>query len=90
MRKTHQEFIQVERDIIDEVLCNCCGKPIDPATYDSDTDSKRDPEFIHIRKWWGYYSQFDGEIHDFDICQECYKKWVSQFTIPISVEEYEI
>ncbi len=36
---------------------------------------------------WGYFSDKDGEIHKFDICQSCYDKLVKNFVIPVDVEE---
>lgn len=34
---------------------------------------------------WGYFSEKDGEVHKFDICEKCYDKWISSFKIPIDI-----
>ena len=57
-----------------EVYCNSCGKKIET------TDST-------IKKEWGYFSNKDGQIHIFHICESCYDTWTGQFRIPVKVEE---
>ena len=36
---------------------------------------------------WGYFSEKDGEVHHFDLCEECYDRAVAEFAIPVDVEE---
>lgn len=36
---------------------------------------------------WGYFSRKDGEIHSFDICEDCYDSWGKTFAIPFESEE---
>ena len=31
---------------------------------------------------WGYFSEKDGQIHRFDLCEECYDKITAGFIIP--------
>ena len=35
---------------------------------------------------WGYFSEKDGEVHDFDLCESCYDKWIGSFRIPVEVK----
>lgn len=36
---------------------------------------------------WGYFSKKDGEIHSFDLCEDCYDFWVKTFDVPFNLEE---
>ena len=36
---------------------------------------------------WDYFSEKDGEVHHFDLCESCYDEFVSQFRVPVDVEE---
>lgn len=72
------ETVERKQLEIDEIVCNMCGR-----------SSKKNElnyleEFVEIHKKWGYHSEFDGEEHSFEICPDCYKKLIEQFTIPIT------
>jgi ribosomal-protein-alanine N-acetyltransferase len=73
---SHEEESKVVVSVIDKTVCNCCGKEI------------VDEEYIHINQSFGYWSNHDGEIHNMDICQECYEKFISTFKIPVEITEY--
>lgn len=61
------------------VICNCCEKEIK-------TENGIEMEGVmHINKEWGYFSKKDGEMHRFDMCEECYDKLIKSFKIPISI-----
>lgn len=34
---------------------------------------------------FGYFSTKDEEIHKFDLCEECYDKWIKSFQIPVEI-----
>ena len=51
------------------------------------TDSTKREDYISIKKEWGYFSNKDGQIHIFHICESCYDTWTGQFRIPVKVEE---
>ena len=36
---------------------------------------------------WDYFSEKDGDIHHFDLCEACYDEITNQFQIPVDVEE---
>lgn len=62
-----------------EVLCNCCKKKI---IVENGIIMEG---VLSVQADWGYFSKKDGEIHKFDICEQCYEEWISQFKIPIDV-----
>lgn len=65
----------------DNVICNRCGMTIRPQGGLSYS------EYVEVSKSWGYFSRKDGEDHRFDLCEACYDAWISEFQIPVSVEE---
>ena len=44
-------------------------------------------ELLTVEKRWGYFSHKDGELHRFDICEECYDTWIASFQIPVYGEQ---
>ncbi len=62
----------IERKKVRYVICNKCGVNIDIKKY---------KDFLNINKLWGYNSDFDNELHQFEICEDCYKSLVQDFKI---------
>ena len=62
---------------VEKIICNKCGKEI-PVT-----NGMSQEEFFSAQKRWGYFSEKDNEVHEFDLCEECYDKWIATFAIPI-------
>jgi hypothetical protein len=57
---------------MEECKCNKCGK----LFQDKQTD-------IHnYRTEFGYFSNHDGEIWEFNLCEDCLEKLVSSFIAP--------
>lgn len=54
-----------------EVICNKCGRSLNPEKED----------YIHIEKKWGYFSKSDGEYQEVDFCQDCWKEICSSLII---------
>lgn len=63
------------------IICNCCGKEI----YAGQGIMTQD--YLSIRKEWGYFSNKDGKIQEFNLCEECYDDIISRFQIPVTVTE---
>ena len=62
----------------EKIFCNMCGKEIE----------KTDGIFhdhIHIEKKWGYFSDKDGEVYSFDICEKCCDKLLESFSLPADI-----
>ena len=70
--KKYTEVSQ-NKKILSEVICNSCGNAIEK------TDSGRFHDYLSVEKSWGYLSEFDGEVHEFDLCVGCYRGIVEQF-----------
>lgn len=74
--KTTKKCLQI-KEKPDKIYCNKCGKSIGKDNSGHFTD------FLDIRKAWGYFSEYDGEKHSFDLCQDCYRSFIESFVIPI-------
>ena len=72
----HYKAILIEKQEVDTVICNCCGKQI---IHGKD---KKMGEYLSVVKHWGYHSPFDGEKHSLDVCPECYHRWIQTFQFP--------
>lgn len=84
MRKIHVEEITTPKEILDDIICNCCGSPIKKGSeihvgYPNDIYE----EYITIHTSFGYFANHfcDGEVHKFDVCEECYANWLKCFKI---------
>lgn len=80
MIKSHLEEVVIQESHVDQIICNCCGEPINK--YQIFTN-----DYISFQKQWGYNSDYDNKKHKFDICQNCYQKIISNFKIPIEIND---
>lgn len=64
-----------------KIHCNCCGKE-----YEKKGDILMEG-VASVTIDWGYFSQKDGEIHTFSLCETCYDKIAGSFQIPVAVME---
>lgn len=68
----------------EHVYCNCCGERIEKVPFSGIL-----PDFLHVDKNWGYLSNKDLVTHSFNICESCYDKWISTFSIPVKKLPYK-
>ncbi len=66
-----------EKRMEEFVQCNVCGKEVKKENGFMKED------FLEVTKEWGYFSNKDIELHSFQICEDCYDKWIATFAIPI-------
>jgi ribosomal-protein-alanine N-acetyltransferase len=38
-------------------------------------------DYLSVEKRWGYGTSLDNSQHNFDLCEECYKKIIANFKI---------
>ena len=69
MLKKEERFVKSQ--VVSEVLCNICGKKINPEAED----------FVHIEKRWGYFSKKDGDYQQSHICESCWDSLCGGFKI---------
>lgn len=63
------------------VVCNECGK------YLLVENGILKEGCFEADAVFGYFSKKDGQIHSFDLCEECYDKIIESFAIPVKAEE---
>ncbi len=73
--KEFKEITLVKKEVA-KVICNGCGKELD-----------RHVDYLSVCKSWGYGTDYDGKVHSFDLCDECYKKIIDKFVIPPTDEQ---
>ena len=66
---------------LETVICNCCGKKL---VVEGGIIREG---VISVNHAWDFFSEKDGEVHHLDLCESCYDELVSQFRIPVDVEE---
>ena len=66
---------------LETVICNCCGKKIIVSK------GVAREGVMHISHAWDFFSEKDGEVHHFDLCETCYDAMISEFRIPVEREE---
>ncbi len=66
---------------LESVCCNWCGKRLIVKNGILREGS------AHFELTWDYFSEKDGEIHSFDLCESCYDEMINQFKIAVQVKE---
>lgn len=61
--------------------CNACGKQL---KFENGILKE---DVFEVTKEWGYFSKKDLEVHQFNICENCYNKMIAQFAIPIRISK---
>lgn len=66
---------------LEAVFCNMCGKKL------AVKDGILREGALMLDHAWDYFSEKDGEVHHFDLCEECYDELVNRMKLPVDVEE---
>lgn len=66
---------------LQELICNKCGKKL------SLKQGRVMEGVCSVTVRWDYFSHKDGEVHSFDLCEDCYDELIAQFCFPVSIEE---
>ena len=66
---------------LEVVVCNMCGKK---TVVKGGIVREGAAMFDYA---WDFFSEKDGDIHHFDLCEACYDDLTDQFKIPVDVEE---
>lgn len=71
----------MEQNKIKNIVCNQCGRSLKVE------DGIIKEGVFRGEARWGFFSEKDGEIHSFDLCEACYDRLVKGFLIPVEKEE---
>ena len=66
---------------LETVICNCCGKKL---VVEGGIIREG---VISVNHAWDFFSEKDGEVHHWDLCESCYDNLLNQFRIGADVEE---
>jgi len=66
---------------LESVWCNWCGKRLIVK------DGILREGSAHFELTWDYFSEKDGEVHHWDLCEACYDRLIRQFRIAPEIEE---
>lgn len=72
--------VNVKKSGDQPICCNSCGKVLKV------TNGILMEDAFEASKEWGYFSKRDTEVHQFNLCEECYDKMISQFKIPVHIK----
>lgn len=67
-----------EERVVEETVCNFCGKTMEPAF------EGYPPDCIQIRKRWGYASGKDMTQQSADICEPCWDELCGKMKVPVT------
>lgn len=73
---------EIDEEIIEDVICNKCGK----STLDK---MKMNYECAILSASWGFSSKKDMQSHKSHLCESCYDNIVESFEIPTEIEGYK-
>lgn len=76
-----RKYSLIEDKKITQIKCNSCGKELK-----IENGIVMEGVFS-VDYSWGYFSNKDGEIHSFDVCEKCYNHMIRQFQLPIDKDE---
>jgi hypothetical protein len=83
MIKSHTEVLTNAQEVIDDVICNCCGNPINKTRTMGRNTILYD--YLDVTQLWGYLSSHESELHKCQICEDCCMKIASTFKIPVDI-----
>ena len=74
-------YLDENRTELVTVVCNACRKELLVE------NGILKEECIHVEHNFGFFGSRDGECDRFDLCEDCYRKMVANFSMP--VEKWE-
>ncbi|MCC8060152.1 MAG: hypothetical protein LIO81_04815 [Clostridiales bacterium] len=66
---------------LETVICNHCGRKLIVK------NGLLREGAICVDHVWDFFSEKDGEMHHWDLCEDCYDDFVNQFRIEPTIEE---
>jgi len=65
--KNYKDVVLKKKEVC-KITCNICADEIPKNEFGYFDD------YACLKKTWGYGSEFDGQVHELDFCQKCYRK----------------
>ncbi|MDY2606616.1 MAG: hypothetical protein SOV90_01615 [Lachnospiraceae bacterium] len=79
--KVMRKYIKIEENDLEIVKCNKCGREL-KVSRGTIKEGVFSIDYV-----WGYFSEKDGEVHSFDLCENCYDKMLKEFVIKPDIKD---
>lgn len=79
--KVMRKYIKIEENDLEMVKCNKCGREL-KVSRGTIKEGVFSIDYV-----WGYFSEKDGEVHSFDLCENCYDKMLKEFVIKPDIKD---
>ena len=66
---------------LEKVICNKCGRELKVE------HGILKEGVLRVSKAWGYFSEKDGQVDCFDLCEDCYDAWTAGFAVSVETKE---
>lgn len=76
-----REYLDENKTVLAAVVCNKCKKKLLVE------NGILKEGCFDVNAAFGYFSKKDGQLHSFDMCEDCYDDMISQFQIPVEGED---
>ena len=76
-----RQYLDENKKILQKIVCNQCGRELKLQ------NGIVQEGIFEGNVRWGYFSEKDGEQHVFDLCENCYERFVEGFLVPVQREE---
>jgi|GEM_PF-2744842 len=76
MKKTHLEKVEVDKDVLDDVICNKCGESC------KDSSNMNYEGLLEVSVEGGYASKLGDSVrYTFSLCENCLEELFKSFKI---------
>ena len=75
MRQYHTTVKETKESA--KITCNRCG------SRNQVNQGVPREDVLEVSKRWGYFSEKDNRLDEFDLCEQCYDEIISEFKIKI-------
>ena len=76
-----RKYLDDKKTVLAAVICNKCKKELNVK------NGILKEGCFDVNAAFGYFSRKDGQLHSFDLCEDCYDKMTAEFEIPVECEE---
>lgn len=70
-----------KKELLQSIVCNMCQKNLKVEK------GIVQEGYFTGKELFGYFSNKDGEMHEFDLCEACYDKLIESFQIEVEKKE---
>lgn len=76
-----RKYLDENKKELISVICNHCGKEllVEKGIVKEGC--------FEVTTAFGYFSEKDGQVHSFDLCEDCYDQITDGFKIPVQCRE---